>query len=232
MPSNAWSIKYSFYTGYVRPFMNRDNVDLLSQKNQSHDLQILYKSNGFHSGVTLYRSEVDDFIAFDWASGAWKNSSAIQMRGVELEIQYDISNDSTLYGNYAYAKSEFEEPQSWSDLMDSDGRVAGVPRHTFNIGIDWDFSASSTLNLNLRGWSDAITRWDWGVDDGFESFGTEMYLDASARTTDFAGIRNLTGGIYIKNALNNDSPHPDAVEGGYVKGPHRRQAGLYLKCAF
>lgn len=230
MLSDNITLKYAYNTGYVRPVMNRHGVDLKSQQSYSHDLQALFRTADWHGSITLYKSEVDDLIVFK--GGNWINSSAIQMSGVELEGQYNLNDELALYGNYAYADSKFKEGKPWSDFTDPDGRVAGVPRHTMNIGADWDFSATSTLNLNLRGWSDAVTRWDWGVSEGFESFDTETYLDASVRTVDVAGIKDMTASLYIKNALDNDSPHPDGVEGGYVKNPHGRQIGFKIKYTF
>lgn len=230
--SNNTILKYAYNTGYSRPARDKDNVNLDPEGSVTHDIQLLYRDAEMEGSITIFYNEFTDKIIWDSNAGNWGNGSDVHMRGIELNGSYKIDSDLTLYGNYGYSESKYDEIQDWSDIMDTDGRVVGIPKYVYNIGIDWAFASKNYLNLNLRGWKDAVTRWSWGVNDGFETFDSEYFVDANLYSRDLAGIKNFSLNLYVKNLLDNDNPYPDVLEGGYVQGPHPRTVGIALKYRF
>jgi outer membrane receptor protein involved in Fe transport len=252
--SEDWNIKYTYNTGFIRPTMRTiiDSPDVSSQETESHDLQLLYSREDFSASLTLFISKISDLIVFfPEPIGSHRNASDVDMYGLEFEFKYQIQEDLQIYGNYAYAESEYAKRYLYADdgslaldlaqdstVMDEDGRVTGVPRHIWNFGIDYEIAPSTYLNLHYRGWTDAVVKWS-GNDGGgpdpilaFKRLGPQHYFDLNLRVENAFNKEGLDTSFYIKNIFDNQEGIPDGVNGGYIENPLGIMIGMQLSYTF
>lgn len=109
-----------------------------------------YFMDNLSLGVTLYHSDGEDFIGSRYQNATtlvFDNISEVQMRGIEAELRYHISEAWSAVLNYTYNESTIEKdataPETEGDYFPY------VPKNKGNFRITYDnpdlFSASCTI---------------------------------------------------------------------------------------
>jgi len=268
---DRWTFKYMFNSGVVRATLTRSrgtlqnplvigNAAEVGPKNPqlafSHDLQALYSDGKTRASITLFKQDVNQFIARiqPFLTGtSLPDGTPIRVReanlgnleayGLELEGEHQLNDNWLLYGNYAWAVNNVNKttgpvpglPGATFDLVEggtfftNGGRTTGVPEHIWNLGFDWSFAPKLHINVHYRGWSG-----NWGKvatsPARFDSYGPEHYIDLNLRCR-YCYTKRVEMQAYIKNLLNNRSPLPSAAHGGDIRG-FGREVGVSIAYRF
>ncbi|QTA82280.1 TonB-dependent receptor-like superfamily protein [Desulfonema limicola] len=88
--------------------------------------------------LTGYRNDIDDLIYYkDDTENKTKtrmNAGKARTHGLELEASYNIHKNARLWGNYTYTYAKITDNPL--DPASEDKYVAGVPKTTWNLGLD------------------------------------------------------------------------------------------------
>ena len=169
---------------------------------------------GLRLGVTLYRTEIDDFQdrSFDGSRFLVRNAGELVQQGVEVDYVWEPVEQFQLFGGASYLDSEFTEFEAASPLPGSDEPqdISGA-RNTYSP--EWQLSNVATWRDRLTdrlGW---FARGEWtyvseqdvggstnanpqGIQEGYHLLGGGL------------GIESADGGwtvdLYAKNLLDED----------------------------
>jgi iron complex outermembrane receptor protein len=86
--------------------------------------------------LTGYRNDIDDLIYYQ-INGSTKtrtNAGKARTYGLELEASHKVADWLTLWGNFTYTDARIIENPT--DPTSEDKRISGIPRTTWNIGLD------------------------------------------------------------------------------------------------
>jgi len=91
--------------------------------------------------INYFYNRIRDRIILDTASSPdkFKNSSGARALGVEAELKADLGNNNYAFANYTFQKAEETRERK---------RLADVPVHSGNIGINAGFWKYANANLN------------------------------------------------------------------------------------
>lgn len=143
---NDVSVYASWATSFRTPAvdeMSFQDGDLRPQTGQSFELggrAVLMQ--GLEGSVAVYRSVTSDEI---WYNGnTWANENYdhdVTRTGLELDLHYTPLACLGLRANYTYVKAEFEELDTLMPL---------VPKHTVNLGADWNILPELLVNVSAQ----------------------------------------------------------------------------------
>jgi len=191
------------------------NEDLDPETSTSYEVGFVFNDRAadLNASVMLFHTEFDDKIAEDrlcdlggdrndpttWQCSyqgrdyvflsTRKNIADAMMRGVELTLDYGITQTVTFSSSYTFTDSEQQSGEFKGEPLNQ------IPRHMLNAGLDWQ--SSNLLNLwldaNVRGeTSDYLGRNSMSKGTpgyGFVDAGLVYQLNNSARVK--AGVYNL-----------------------------------------
>jgi outer membrane receptor for ferrienterochelin and colicin len=249
--NSQWTAKYLFNSSTVRPTLNTltggeggtttfQNGADEPQKFDVHDLQLAYKNDTTTITTTLFYVEVKDMIIFVGTGGKrFDNLADATSKGIQLEFTHKLSKAKT-YGDYTFALAKFDKRNVTADsgtvldlvsrgLANESLRLAGTPKHQWNIGLDMKMRPNMTLNFHHRGYAEIFTEWSDGTE--FRDLPAAIFFDSSLHWKD-AGMKGLGTTLYIKNILDADPDTPDTVNGGYTENILNRRVGINLKYSF
>ncbi|MBB3356697.1 MULTISPECIES: TonB-dependent receptor domain-containing protein [unclassified Novosphingobium] len=137
------------------------NAALDPERSRSYDLGVVYASQdgGFHAGVTLFRRDTRNLIAYvscfmvesalcqGHAYGVYDNVGKARAQGVELDVGAALS--SQVKGTIAYAYTEATDRTPGAATFGND--LARRPRHALTTSLDWTTPwAGLALAADLR----------------------------------------------------------------------------------
>ncbi|PCC98123.1 TonB-dependent receptor domain-containing protein [Halopseudomonas pelagia] len=144
------------------------NADLKPESSVNYEVGLMWDAeNGISSGATVYYTEFEDQIGkrlfCDTRDGSdpvcevggvtreyinqYVNHDSAELRGVELFFNMPLG-PVDLKTNYTYSDSEIIESR---DSPESIGQpFNNLPRHMFNVGLDWKASAAMGLWAKAR----------------------------------------------------------------------------------
>ncbi len=244
-----WVAKYVFNTGYLRPnavYAKSTGVivddtrgpsqGLLvvdkSERILSHDLEFSWTDERAAFSATLFYMQVSDFISFDAFNNpqGYKNLGDIDSKGIEIAGKYPMTEMLDIYANYAFANAEGSKSQHQGALYSESGRVLNYPRHTWNAGLDYLYSDTVSLNLNLRGWNDmdvVLPITETATYGEFGNLSGEHYLDIAINFSRIAsGPFDL--GFFCSNIFDNQDAIGMITNDGFWY-PRGRSIGASLK---
>ena len=226
---NAFAVKYAMNSGYYRPSLRHGkNVPSTrgaltanaqnSMSSFSHDLEFMYNSARNHSSLTFYYMTMTQLINTVSASGplvgGYYNIGDITTYGIEIDFRQKVLNKLDLYGNYAYARARISNylPASRSQIeyiyTDEDEELLTIPRHIYNIGLDWGFWKGCNLNLHLRGWREGeILNTAIGKSGNYYTFYGEEYVDANILYENIFGLP-VSLSVFCTNLFNHLGQDP------------------------
>jgi outer membrane receptor for ferrienterochelin and colicin len=260
------TVKYLYNTGFVPAALTRSRgsaenplivgnfAEVGPAKQQlafSHDLQLLYSSVGHHFSITLFKQDIEQFIARinPFLTGEIladgtpvrireTNVGDLSAHGVELDSTLTLNRHTSVYGNFAWALNKIKEtrgsvpglPGATFDLVKGstyfkeDGQMTGMPEFLWNMGLDWRLETGLSINLHYRGWSG-----NWGktsTQTDFESYGTQHYFDLNLRCISCTSANGELQ-LYAKNLFNNKAVLPQSAHGGHIEGLGREVGIAY-----
>ena len=199
----------------------------------SNDFQVNYSRPKFNITNTVYYTYIKNLTTFVNTNPdniIYGSLSPIRSYGEELEIDYQLKKGIRAYGNFAYSYSRFDkgtsisstlpyqvdfQPQdlSYNMYMKQDRTVMGVPRLTWNLGVNSQFSKDISLNIHYRGWAVSWQRWTNRIDD-FHKFGPGNFLDFNLLYKNCI-LKGMDISVYGKNITDNKVNYP-TFNAGYI----------------
>lgn len=179
--TDNWTAKYLRNSGYYRPSvahsMRLPSTTTNSIRNAqksietaAQDLQIIYNDVKTTGSVDLFYMTLDNFIANLTGSGTleggYSNLGNFETKGIELELSREVLEKLRVYGNYTYAQAALYDWQGtfeqtiMNSWIDDTNHMLQIPRHLYNIGLDWKFKKDCNLNVHMRAWADALQQYD------------------------------------------------------------------------
>jgi vitamin B12 transporter len=201
--SDAWRVRASAGTAFNAPSFNDlyfpgfSNPDLDPEESRSVELGARYASGAWFLDAALFRTEIDDLIAFDMTTFSPQNINEARIRGLEVEVGYQAGDWSS---------------RTSLTALEAEDRATGneLPRRS-------PFSARVDVNRELGAWSlggsllgQARSFNDTANADRLSGFATvdlraayaidrQWTLEASVRNLfdrDYATVRDFTGADY------------------------------------
>jgi outer membrane receptor protein involved in Fe transport len=209
----------SFYEHWIYGAQDSEQVN-------THDLQFSFDYKPVSTSLTLYQMSIDDSFNFLFENGTvdgekralyFVNTNRIKTYGFEFELQAILPHGLEVYGNYSevlYAEvNDFTDSTAGIDvnynstafkvaIFTPEGRVAGAPHKTWNLGVNYSFSQQGVLNLHWRGWRDMEQR-VLGDFSKVKTYGPENFVDLNVRMDRVFGLP-VAGSFYVKNLFDND----------------------------
>lgn len=254
-----WTGKYIYNTGYLRPnaayskvegkfFRSASNTieDVKavteSQQVQSHDAQLIYRTDNTYFAATAFYMEIANFISWETKLDmGYYNMGDASSYGVELEWKHRVGKWA-FNSNYSFAKATLHNIPTGVDhngnpaslegaLTNDDKEWLNYPRHIINFGFDYLFTSEKALNLNIRSWHDMPYVKSFDDNDAGE-YGTlagEQYLDVAYRDSNLWNGGSMT--VYVHNILDNSNEVGMAINNGTFH-PMGRNIGLKLSQSF
>lgn len=141
------------YTTMIRPTGTiKGNPDLEPESMLSYELGIDYYFADKVSGkLTLYQSFADDFISYRTIApkiSQFDNINKVQIRGLEAEIKYKITETWSALGSYVYNHSKIKDDKNDPSIIGND--LAYSPRNKLSFGITYDNPNIFMVNTVLR----------------------------------------------------------------------------------
>jgi len=133
------------------------NDDLESETSKSYELAYEYYGEDTLFKTAIFKTEIENMISGEFIGVAYPygpsfavneykyvNIEKANMKGLELEIEYNLNNKHTINTNYTYLKTEDETTRK---------ELTYKPKHTINIGLssEFDYGISSYISANYLG---------------------------------------------------------------------------------
>ncbi len=179
------------------------NPNLVPETVQNAELGYTHiLSGGSEISASLYKSEFDDLVDFDFETFTNVNRGRFDVQGIEIR------------GNFALSQTlEFMADLNWSDISSDAGPLRRRPEHTGGVALNWSPQPQYHLNVAARYMgSRLITSIPTGDVDA------SGYTLVSA-TLGYEPRRNQRIWLAIDNALNED----------YQDAPGFPSSGLRLR---
>jgi outer membrane receptor for ferrienterochelin and colicin len=233
--TDNWTAKYMYNSGDYLPSMNQGHrmpstaVDGIfeadkSLRSSSNDFQIMYNDEKTTVSVDAFHMRLRQFLANDpnaitvngqKIEAGYLNLGDISTDGIELDAHRKILSKLSIYGNYSYAKARMTNSSQWSAMIntwvDENGHMLDVPRHVYNLGIDWECLKNCNWNFHMRGWGWAKMASDSGNTSN-TTFGWEPgrpYFDTTFLTESiFIFTKPVTFSVTCRNIFDSRGVTP------------------------
>lgn len=213
--SDNWKTKFNYQKGYRPPGVGdgrargtaiAGNPDLTSEIIDSYELTLVGRpSKQFGVRATYFNSKINDLIArtsytgSGGFSGIDENIGRIDIEGIELELNYDVSE-----------KLQIESTATYTDSVDAMGDVKTRTVVPYKLNL-------SFISRPAKQWEiawDNYFRWNPTTDEGNALYNGEdaqdWILSNITVTNDQAfSIKNLKLSLSIRNLLNEEYGHID-----------------------
>jgi len=211
--NDAWSAKYMYNTGYIRPQMSKSYEIALtkhgkakeSQKIRSHDVALAYNTEKTQFSVGLFHMTVYNLITYNANDGSFVNDGDITSHGVELLFKQGFLDGKLFLDlNYGYSTAEKEDENG-----DKSDYLQGIPHHVFAAGLTYMFTDRISLNGNVTGWADLemdharVTSW-YDTPIHPDNYSGDYLVNFNLNFMDLFD-RHLDLSIYVLNAFDNDA---------------------------
>ena len=152
--TDAFTAKYMYNTGYVRPQMDqsyevhnsKNNKRVTSEKIRAHDIALIYNTDKTQIIFDVYHMKVYDLNT--WTGGAYVNAGNSYSQGLELSFKRSFLDGKLVFDlNYGYATAEEED-----EFGNKSTSYKGIPNHLYNAGLDYKFTDNIALYANVHGW--------------------------------------------------------------------------------
>ncbi len=161
------------------------NPDLTPETSINYELGVEARQNDWRMSAVVFRNDVEDMISatYDAAtnSRAWVNLNEVQVTGLEVEGQVDLSRSVSLDAAYTYMDTE----------ENGDTELAFRPRHKLNAGVNWQATADTGLRLGVDYFGEQ-KNWDNEAQSAYTLVSLSANSQVAQGLTVRGGINNLT----------------------------------------
>ena len=197
--NEAWGIDKPDSPAFANRSSNATKPEILSTVEWQN---IVYWKNTRLS-ANIYYQELKDFIS--WFQ-PHTNVGDFSGHGIELELQYGISDTFTVWANASMVDSELDTfstvfvPGEGPLAINDKSKILGSPAYTVNAGFDNNMTEHFILSGQIRYFTDqaAFDRAK-GI---YEEVDNRVYIDLTATYMDFLE-ENVDLGFIVQNLLDN-----------------------------
>ncbi len=190
--------------------VNLGDEDLDPERIDTYELALSQQaSSKLRYSVNIFHYEIDGLISLvDIGGGAkqWQNTGDINGNGLEFELDYEISKQLRVLGNYAYQKTE--EKESSDDLGET-------PNHQIYLRSEWRIDNKWLLSPQLN-WVGSQKRAP--SDTRTESVPHYTTIDLTLRQ--FNVVNDLDISLSIRNMFDRDIYEPSLSPGVNIPGDY------------
>ena len=114
------------------------NDALKPEENQSFEAGINFNQKGFDSTIMFFNRKENPSLIYDFSTYRYGNANEEALyRGVEFDLNLDISQKMNLVFNYTFTETE-------------DGDLRYLPKHAFNGSLNFSLDKRTSLLLNVQ----------------------------------------------------------------------------------
>lgn len=141
----------SFYTNWGKAFelntgLNKDNQLYSPEKTESLEFGGKYQfAPKSWLGLTYFKLKKQHLLT-EGISDVYVDSGEVQSRGVEFELQHQLTEDLRINANYSYTDASIVK----SEVENKGARLKNIPKDTANLSFDYQFNLAS-YHLGLIG---------------------------------------------------------------------------------
>ncbi len=171
------------------------NDDLKPEESESYETGLAYETNSFGLGLTYYYSKLKNKIERDTTTAVgmdgsmpiitYQNIGKAEVKGIEVEAWYDITDSVNVSVNYTY--TDAEDKSSGEKLTDT-------PEHLANFDVNWQVfdSVTTFARVNYIGEQiiTSITSQEDETVDGYTLVGLGVAYDFQQLNLK-AGVNNV-----------------------------------------
>jgi iron complex outermembrane receptor protein len=185
---------------------------LLPQTSIDKEIGWKYRSSIYRLNTRLFRSDLNNEIAFDSSvpnapfPGANVNLDPTRRQGLELDGNYKLGKDVTLYGNVGLRSAAFTAGQY------SGKKVPMYPGQVVSLRGDWRFTQNQTIGAVWNWFSEQVIAGDFSNNQSMPSYGT-VDLRYSYR------MKQIDLALIAKNILDSKYYSYATATGGYSVYP-------------
>lgn len=161
----------------------------------------IFKSNDFVMRFTGFYSNLKDLIAFDPTIPAFVNKEAGRLKGLEVEVEYQISHQLKLDANASYAKTE--DAKTGMEFLGSSELLG-------NLGLAYKPLTNMMLSLQHR-YVSGYSREETSVRDELDGY---QLTNFTINWSNFL-FKNMTARAGVNNLMDKTFKYP-APDGTYV----------------
>jgi iron complex outermembrane receptor protein len=236
--SNAWSAKYMYNTGYVRPQMGKSYAVALSkagsvkesEKIRAHDVAVIYNTEKTQLIVDAFHMTVYDYFTYDANTDAHVNTGDTFSQGIELSFKRSFLDGVLVFDfNYGYATVEKEDKYGKKSTY-----YHGIPKHVYAAGLTYLFTDKISLYANVNGWRDIemnnAEATSWIKSPEHPDYSGDYLVDVNLRVADLLDD-HLDISLYVLNALDRKA-RLQALEDWHAWWSYARGRSVGLKLSW
>ena len=161
--AGAWQVREglvvraSLSNGYRAPSLyelynaSYGNADLSPEQSRSFDLGVEKTyANGASVSATIFYTEIEDMIGFEWPAGYVQSEGTSVTKGLEFAASTFITPNIELTGAYTYTDARNAD----------DDPLLNVPRYALALGIDAQVTDKLSLGATLEHQADIPDTWN------------------------------------------------------------------------
>ena len=163
------------------------NASLEQEESRSAEVGVEHRfANDAQVKATLFYTEIDNLIDFDFASGGYiQGSGTSTTKGLELSGRVALGAGTDLFGSYTY-----------TDGKDSGGnQLVRVPKHDFVLGVEAELSDKLAGQLVLNHVAGRANDGGSAMPD-YTVINASMSYDFNDTTQGYVRLENLTNEEY------------------------------------
>lgn len=207
--SDAFSAKYMYNTGYVRPQMGKSFAVAESkagsvkesEKIRSHDVAFSYNTAMTQFSIDGYYMTVYDLFKYDANMDAHVNQGDVYSQGIEVLFKQSFLAGKLVFDlNYGFSEAEKDDA-----FGNKQTYLQGFPKHVYAAGLTYAFTESIALNGNMTGWADLemdnarVTDW-YATPTHPDKYDDDYVVNFNLRFMDFFD-EHLDVSLYVLNAF-------------------------------
>lgn len=116
-------------------------------KSKQYEVGVKFERDGVMSGVTLFQIDRPNAIT-DPLTNIYSMDGKQRNRGLEFSAVGEVARDLRVMASATFYDAKLQQTAGG---VNEGNDANGVPKHTFNLGADWDLPWVAGLSLNARG---------------------------------------------------------------------------------
>ena len=131
-----------------------DDYDKEVTTNLELGLKSKFLNNRVRLNTALFNTEVEDNQFFEFFAGPFGLLRAVttidelEIRGFEMDFEFDVNDDVTLFGGVGLLDSEIKENRHRPLTVGNSAPQA--PDETFTFGVNWDYTLTDDIIMTTR----------------------------------------------------------------------------------
>ncbi|MDN5204115.1 TonB-dependent receptor [Fulvivirgaceae bacterium BMA10] len=222
----------AYSTGFKAPtlaqlygaFGANENLDPQKSKSFEIGIQSFWLNDRLSAQVSYFSRNVENIIVFDFTNG-YQNQDEQDDHGIEIDASYQVNEQLTLKGQYAYVDGEFITKDG-SGQEQSFFNLIRRPNNQFSFTLEYRPFSDLFISAGMTHSDDRLDYF-WNPDNGFAR--EEVNLDAFTLFNLYVDYKLLEGKLTVFTDLKNISDEDYVETYGFTAQGFNIQSGVRFK---